>query len=226
MFLTLEDPRARVKGSRDPLGVQPIWWAFGRRIVGNLTTQTDSCRGFAVLLPGRYLAQKLLEAEEIGAEDALEAFLRFEQVCGYARHLARDADDPEDATERILGIERISRRGGEQAVTIDATGEAAILSDQRAYGLWGLYSVSARASKLLPEGPVGVTEVAAEFVEEHYLPQLSKVLEPLEDLVRGRGTLRLGGEIVNVLGKTLSGRLSLRERAFLAPFKSEWVQAA
>lgn len=214
MFLTLEDPRARVKGSRDPLGVQPIWWAFGRRVVENLTTQTDSCRGFAVLLLGRYFAQKLFEAEEIGEEDALDAFLRFEQVCGYARHLARDADDPEDATERILGIERISRRSGEQAVAIDATGEAAILSDQRAYGLWGLYSVSARASKLLPDGPLGVTEVTAGFVEEHYLPQLSQVLERLKDLVRGRGTLRLSSKVVGVLGKALSGRLSPRERDF------------
>ena len=29
-FLTLEDPNAKIKGSRDPLGVQPIWAAFGR----------------------------------------------------------------------------------------------------------------------------------------------------------------------------------------------------
>ncbi len=196
------------------MGVQPIWWGFGRSIVENLTTQTDSCRGFAVLLLGRYLVQQLLVNEELGEEDALDAFLRFEQVCGYARHRARNGGGPEDTTERILGIERISRRAGEQAVTIDATGEAAILSDQRAYGLWGLYSVSARASKLLPDGPLGVTEVTAGFVEEHYLPQLSQVLEHLKDLVRGPGTLRLRGKVVDVLGKALSGRLSPRERSF------------
>ena len=37
MFLTLEDPRAKVQGSRDPLGTQPAWYWFGRRLVGNLT---------------------------------------------------------------------------------------------------------------------------------------------------------------------------------------------
>lgn len=215
MFLTLEDPRARVKGSRDPLGVQPIWSSFGRRVVENLTTQTDSCRGFAVLLLGRYFAQ------EIGEEDAVDAFLRFEQIGGYARHLVRDADDLEDTTERILGIERIRRRGGEQAVTIDATAEAAILSDQRAYGLWGLYSVSARASMLLPDGPLGVTAVTAGFVEQHYLPQLSQVREPLRELVRGGGTLRLRGRVVDVLGKALSGRLSPRERGFFRKYLCE-----
>ena len=33
MFLTLEDPNAKIKGSRDPLGAQPIWAAFGRHVV-------------------------------------------------------------------------------------------------------------------------------------------------------------------------------------------------
>ena len=44
MFLTLEDPRAQVKGSRDPLGVQPLWSGFGRHLVRNLTTVTTSVR--------------------------------------------------------------------------------------------------------------------------------------------------------------------------------------
>lgn len=222
MFLTLEDPRARVKGSRDPLGVQPIWWAFGRKVVGNLTTQTDSCRGFAVLLLGRYFAQQLFEDGETREEDVLDVFLRFEQVCGYARHVVHNGDGTEDTTERILGIERIRRRGREQAVKIDSTREAAILSDQRAYGLWGLYSVSARASKLLPDGPVGVTEVAAEFIEEHYLPQLSPVFERLKGLIRDGGTLELKSKIVSVLGKALSGRQSPRESEF---FRKHLCQA-
>ena len=29
MFLTLEDPNAKIKGSRDPLGAQPLWASFG-----------------------------------------------------------------------------------------------------------------------------------------------------------------------------------------------------
>ena len=40
-FLTLEDPNAKIKGSRDPLDVQPIWSAFVRNRSGfytNITT--------------------------------------------------------------------------------------------------------------------------------------------------------------------------------------------
>ena len=60
-FLTLEDPNAKIKGSRDPLAAQPIWAAFGRHVVTNLTTQSTSVRGFTTLLLGRYFAAELLE---------------------------------------------------------------------------------------------------------------------------------------------------------------------
>ncbi len=85
MFLTLEDPRARIKGSRDPLGVQPIWSWFGRRLVANLTTVTRSVREFTVLNLGRYVGQQLLEAEAIDEAEALSVFLRVEQMADYAR---------------------------------------------------------------------------------------------------------------------------------------------
>ena len=173
MFLTLEDPRARVKGSRDPLGVQPVWSAFGRKIVANLTTVTDSLRGFTVLLLGRYFGERLLREGKIEEEDVIDVFLRLEQVCGYARCLA--PEDDRGQADRILGIERINRRisEGASSVKIGTTADAAILSDQKTYGLWGLFSGSARESKLLPpDGPVGLSPEASEFVENHYLPPL------------------------------------------------------
>ena len=86
MFLTLEDPRAKIQGSVDPLGVQPIWSHFGRHVVTNLTTVSNSVRGFTVLLLGRYLAEQLVEDGRADPEDALSIFLRTEQACGYARH--------------------------------------------------------------------------------------------------------------------------------------------
>jgi len=54
MFMTEIDSRAKVKGSRDPLAVIPVWSFFGRKVVGNLTTVTDSVRGFTILLLGYY----------------------------------------------------------------------------------------------------------------------------------------------------------------------------
>ena len=75
-FLTLEDPNAKIKGSRDPLGLQPIWSRFGRHVVTNLTTVTTSVRGFTILLLGRYFGERLIEDGIVGREEALNVFLR------------------------------------------------------------------------------------------------------------------------------------------------------
>ena len=58
-FLTSIDPRAAIKGSRDPLGIQSIWTRMGRRVVGNLTTITTSTRDFTTTLLGYWLAEKI-----------------------------------------------------------------------------------------------------------------------------------------------------------------------
>ena len=142
MFLTLEDPRAKVQGSRDPLGVQPVWAAFGRHVVTNLTTVSNSVRGFTILLLGRYYAQRLIEERRAGEEDVLSIFLRMEQLGAYARYVGHDVEGD------IRGIERVkwflAEHGAKVPIQDNATGM--ILSDQKTYGLWGLFSVPSRVS--------------------------------------------------------------------------------
>src|SRR5690349_17309859 len=81
-FLTDLDSRARVKGSRDPLGAQPIWTKFGRYVVGNLTTVSSSLRDFTTLMLGYYFADRV--AENLGASTALDTFLKWEQLAAYS----------------------------------------------------------------------------------------------------------------------------------------------
>ena len=166
MFFTLEDPNAKIKGSRDPLGAQPIWTAFGRHVVTNLTTQTNSTRGFTILLLGRYLAERASEDGRIGRELALDAFLRFEQIGAYVRHVAHGVGGD------IRGIERVRSKREERRglVPIRADPDGFILGDQRVNGLWGLFSVPARVSCLIPDGPVGLTAEATAFTSERHDP--------------------------------------------------------
>jgi len=148
VFLTLEDPRARIKGSRDPLGVQPVWSWFGRRLVSNLTTVTRSVREFTVLMLGRYIAEELLENEAIEESEVLSVFLRVEQMAGYTRVIHYDAT--------VRGITRVKQfiHEASGSVTISDDPRHAILSDQRMYGIWGMYTVSGRASARCPRsGP-------------------------------------------------------------------------
>jgi hypothetical protein len=212
-FLTLEDPNIEIKGSRDPLGAQPIWAKFARNVIVNLTTQTNSIRGFTVLLLGRYFAERLIEENVVPREEALNVFLRMEQVGGYVRLAGCGTK------EAIRGIDRVRRylddRDGKPAIGV--TQKEFILSDQKVYGLWGLYSVSARTSGLLPEGAVGVTATARDFIEKNYGPALNSAAKAIRRLLAEGGVLdtKSGKDpVFGALCRVLPDRFSAAEREF------------
>ena len=216
MFLTLEDPNAKIKGSRDPLGAQPMWAEFGRHVVVNLTMQTNSLRGFTILLLARYLTERVIEEGRLGRESALDAFLRFEQVGAYVRHVAHDVESD------IRGIERVRSNVANQngKVSIAANPGGFILIDQKVNGLWGLFSVSARVSGLILDGPVGLTSKAREFVEHAYLPSLRGTLDALLHMVEKDGRLDTVAPdaVFAALSEVLSQSFTSEEREFYGAY--------
>jgi hypothetical protein len=210
-FLTELDGTAVLKGSRDPLGVQQIWTKLGRRVIGNLTTVSNSVRDFTALLIGLYLA----EAAASGTAAAqLPFFLRWEQLAGYARgHV--------NADWRFRGTERVRTNVQTSNTQILSTvGKGPILSDQPTYGLWGLYTVPSRLSGLLEADAPRLTPAARDFVERQYLPKLainSQGLRPLLTLLqKDPGTLRLDGNpLVTAVARVLDRKkFSKAEKAF------------
>lgn len=179
-FLTLVDPHARLKGSRDPLGFQPLWTRFGRRIITNLTTVTTSLRGFTTLLLGIYFANRWLDENPDRDADLLPAFLKVEQLAAYSRVSLRSDVDVSDEDE-LRGIQRVQRnlRENGNIVVISARPQYQILDNQRAYGLWGLYTSAARNSGWLEAGTPRLTPAARQFVEAFYLPRLDKRGQPI-----------------------------------------------
>lgn len=216
MFFTLEDPNAKIKGSRDPLGAQLIWTAFGRHVVTNLTTQSNSARGFSILLLGRYLADRAIGDGRIGRDRALDAFLRFEQIGAYVRYVAHDVGGD------IRGIERVRSKVEKHSglVPIRADSEGLILGDQKVNGLWGLFSVPARISRLIPDGAVGLTSETTEFIERVYLPILQPVIERLSRLVAENGQFDTGARdaIFSALSQVLSETFTDEEQRFYGEY--------
>ncbi|APV51639.1 hypothetical protein BWI17_19245 [Betaproteobacteria bacterium GR16-43] len=164
MFLTKLDNRAAVKGSRDPLGVQPIWTRLGRHVVGNLTTVSGTVTEYTTVLLGYHLAD---EVERATGGSRLDTFLKWEQLVAYARGVVNN-DWVFRGTERAQ--ERFNDKGHGR---IGADRDSQIMSDQKAYGLWGLYSAPSTASGFLDGSPPRLTPLAAAHVESQYLPVLN-----------------------------------------------------
>jgi hypothetical protein len=211
-FLTLEDPNAVIKGSRDPLGIQGIWAAFARHVVTNLTTPSNSVRGFTTLLLGRYFAELFASEDVIPQEESLNVCLRMEQLSAYVRYVAHGV------TGEIRGIERVRKfhEDGHGRVPIRADRRSMILTDQKVYGLWGLYSVPARVSGFLSEGSYGVTELTRQFMEQHYRPHLDGSFQRLKMLLTRGGTLdtRNHAGLFGGLAAILSPQFTAAEKQF------------
>lgn len=206
------DSRAAIKGSRDPLGVQPIWTKLGRHIVGNLTTVSTSVRDFTTLLLGYYLAERV--AESGGGDGDLAVFLKWEQLAAYARWEI-------NGDKSFRGTERTGKNLQARAkVRLGADQPSQILSNQKIYGLWGLYTVPARSSGMVGGSPTRLTDAGRQLAEMVYIPVLSKegfrnadiiarrLAEPRVDLdIRGRDR-----RLLAAVAKVLQRRLLKAER--------------
>jgi len=189
-----------------------VWASFGRRVVLNLTTVTNSVRGFTTLLLGRFLTEKMIEKHVARDRDALSIFLRMEQISAYVRRVGHGVEG------EIRGIERVKAHLEENSaeVPIQDDSSGMILSDQKTYGLWGLYSVSARISGISSDGPVGLTPFAKEFCEKYYWPRLGRIEKPLFKILSRGGWLKLrkSDPVFKVMVEIFPALFSRQEREF------------
>jgi hypothetical protein len=215
-FLTLLDPNAKIKGSRDPLGLQPIWTHFGRRVVRNLTTVTTSVRGFTTLLLGLYFAERVVEDHDADAGRYADLFLQFEQLAAYSR-VACSTDPEQYAEDEIRGIQRVKKNLASKKIIISARQENQILANQKTYGLWGLYSVAARNSGWLENNSPRLTPIARDFVEAEYLARLGPDGQPVIRLLNADSVFEPHGkhqQVAQNLAQILGKRLTLSETEF------------
>jgi hypothetical protein len=178
-FLTDLDSRAEVRGSVDPLGAMAIWTRLGRRVVGNLTTVSSSVRDFKTLVLGFGLVEDVRRRNGPDIEtDELAVFLRWEQLAAYTR--GRFNGD-----FAFRGVRRVQRQLSEGSVVpISAQSDCQILGNQKTYGLWGLFTVPARASALLEEEASALTVLAEDYLGRTWRRELAPTWTRLIDQVR------------------------------------------
>jgi hypothetical protein len=175
-----------------------IWTRLGRNVVTNLTTVTTSANDFNTLLLGIYFAQRL----DAGAAQP-EVFLRWEQVAAYSRIKYGIPGGP-----ALRGVERVRRNlEGASRVDISAHSVDQILSDQKMYGLWGLYLGAARASGFIEEDAVRLTPAADAYVTSAFGDVLEHRTAIMNLVRQERSKLHLESKHSNLcvtVGKALS----------------------
>jgi len=213
-FLTDIDPRRAVKGSRDPLGMVGMWSLIGRHVVGNLTTASTSLRDFTITALGFTLVERVLESGH--DEPELSIFLRWEQLCGYARAM-------HNKERGFRGTERVHRVLDESdSIVLSADRGFQILSNQKTYGLWGLYTVPSRASGLLDAQRLRPSQPTRDHADQVWWPVIHKALggdggRLLELLRRGKAHLDVDGrdrEILALVAGLIRPKLRPGEREF------------
>ncbi len=123
-FLSSLDPNYRIKGSRDPLGLQSLWAAAGHKAVKHLSTVSSKIEDFMILCYGFYFYDKR------DPRGFIKFFIKFEQVFAYARYM-------HNHEKGFNGVDFISKKESENVFNISLTDT--ILSNQRAYGIYGKY---------------------------------------------------------------------------------------
>lgn len=126
-FFTEQDPNFRIKGSRDPLGFQPIWQSLGRTVVKHLSTVSNNIKDFQVLSYAWYFYG------DKDPKNFMTFFLKFEQACGFARgHFLPD--------DRFNGIDYIRKNLNKDSYAFSTKNEHTLLSNQKSYGIYGKYN--------------------------------------------------------------------------------------
>lgn len=211
-FLTEIDPNARVKGTRDPLGIQAVWTRFSRLVVGGFTSQTTSLNDFRILVMGSWLVDQI----DLDKVPAASAFACWEQLTAYSRHDIR-------GERSYRGVTRVASRlaKSNEPIPISASRDAQILTNQAGYGIWGLYRSTAWSTGMLSmQRPYVSHPDVDEVVRSVYVPRLEA--EWGKDL---SGLLRLvttGGEIrpwlaadrrrMAAVATTVAGPITAEER--------------
>jgi hypothetical protein len=126
-YFTKLDPDYSVKGSRDPLGFQVLWQHQARKLLPYLSTVSGNIHDFQVMCLAYHLYGKQPDNRFV------KFFLRFEQLMAYVRFSSGE--------KGLNGINRVRAKvNSSDRLSISNSPNDEILSNQRAYGIWGKYN--------------------------------------------------------------------------------------
>jgi hypothetical protein len=212
-FFTALAPDERVHGSRDPLGLLPIWTRLGRRLIGNVTTVSGDLRGWTSLLVMVGLFRDRVDAGLIDIADTA-ALLRAEQMIAYSRVL-------NGQTAEVRGLNQVKNHlqhhdQGRVPIPLGEDRDRRILTSQRAAGVWGQISAAATASLLLDRARIGLMPASQSLWTGTLGPRLAPFHARITDIVRDKRGFEPGRSdesLARALAEVHASRLATAEVA-------------
>lgn len=180
-FFTELAPDARIQGSRDPLGILPVWSRLGRGLIRNVTTVSGDLRGWTTLLIMAGLYGELVETGAIDAQDTA-ALYRAEQLVAFSRISCNpNAAEVRGSTRLKALLARAD--GGKRPIRLGLDPERRILNNQGATGVWGQISSPAGASRLIDKGRHCLTADSLPVWHQSFRPRLAEHLTRINEIL-------------------------------------------
>ena len=187
-YFSALDPNFRIKGSRDPLGFQTIWSGKGREVVAHLSTVSSSLADFMILAYATYFHK------DKDPKYFLNLFIKFEQACAYARRHFNNEESFNGAT--FVG-KNIGERADQNAFSCSLHSKDTILSNQRAYGVYGKYVRPFRDMGIAEdESFSSIMEEALEKTDKNQLLSIVERMNKNKEVVLTADELKIVADLI------------------------------
>ena len=216
-FFTALAPEEQAQGSRDPLGLLPIWSRVGRGLAGNVTTVSGDLRGWTslIVMVGLYadrVAKRVLD------ESDTEPLFRAEQLIAYSRVLHSNL---EDGSAPVRGLNLVKRRlqeadNGNRPIPLGLAPDRRILGAQQSAGVLGQIGSPAIASGLLERSRTTLAPAGIALWQAAYRPLLRSHDDRITALLKGKVGFEPAqgdAELARVLAQLHAPALTALERA-------------
>jgi len=187
-FFSALDPNFRIKGSRDPLGFQSIWSGKGREVVAHLSTVSSSLVDFMIL------AYAIHFQHDRDPRYFLNFFIKFEQACAFARMLFNEAYSFNGTT--FVG-HNLQERADQNAFSCSLQSKDTILSNQRAYGIYGKYIRPFRDMGIAEDESFSrIMEEALKKTDKNQLLSIVERMNKNKEVVQTKDELKIVADLI------------------------------
>lgn len=178
LFFTAEDTSITGKSQRDPLGLQPIWSFYGRKVINHLTTISTTLHGFREVLLCLSICSDVKDIQNKSFSYP-QLILLFEQLFIYTAISKKD----KRKIDGILGGDNGSLKFEEEGKNPIISHENTILVREISLGYYGRYRTPLTTMKIINskgELEKGINEIVKDlYGKERY----QQILDGFKDFI-------------------------------------------